>query len=82
MGPFFLKMGIFFRKQGFFKGRFFWKMCNVFWKWEIVLKIWHFFIFFYFIIQNFSGCFDTSGSLVALFVPKIWPTRIFVTEEE
>ena len=30
----------------------------------------------------FPGCFDIRGSPVALFVPKIWPTRFFLTEEQ
>ena len=35
-----------------------------------------------FLIQIFSGGFDTRGSLIALFVPEIWPTRFSVTEDQ
>ena len=46
------------------------------------------FVFFFFFLHifldilNFSGCFDTSGSLIALFVSKISPSGFFVTSTE
>ena len=46
-----------------------------------------FFIFFQncfqiFFSECFLGCFDTSGSMIPLLVPKIPPWEFFVTDEE